>query len=76
MQGIGRAENFFRGTARLGHYGGVLGFSAALIWLEGTDVVVAVLANVGRMHTEVENPVAVTFLRDVWLPALMKYLGR
>ena len=76
LQGVGRAENYFRGAARLGHIGGVLGFSAAMFWLEGTDVVVALLANVGRMHTEVENPISGWFLRDVWLPAVMKYLGR
>jgi D-alanyl-D-alanine carboxypeptidase len=76
LQGIGRTEDFFRGAARLGHSGGVLGFSAAMYWLEGTDVVVALLANVARMHTEVENPIATWFLRDVWLPAVMRYLGR
>jgi D-alanyl-D-alanine carboxypeptidase len=76
LQGIGRTENFFRGATRLGHSGGVLGFSAAMYWLEGTDVAVALLANVGRMHTEVENPIAGLFLREVWLPAVMRYLGR
>jgi len=76
LQGIVRHENYFRGAARLGHSGSVLGFTAAMYWLEGTDVVVALLANVGRMHTEVENPVGNWFLRDIWRPAVMRYLGR
>ncbi|EEU33496.1 uncharacterized protein NECHADRAFT_89424 [Fusarium vanettenii 77-13-4] len=34
----------------LGHFGGVLGFTAALWWKEGGDCAVVVLSNVGRMH--------------------------
>lgn len=40
-----------RSTGRwLGHFGGVLGFSAAWLWKEDGDCVVCVLANVGSMH--------------------------
>ena len=49
-------HNLFRhqypeGLAIVGHYGDVLGFTAALYWVEGTDTVVAVLCNVGAMHS-------------------------
>ncbi|CAI6101485.1 unnamed protein product [Clonostachys chloroleuca] len=36
--------------AWLGHFGGVLGFTAALWWKESGDCAVVVLSNVGRMH--------------------------
>lgn len=48
-------HNFFR-LARadqpvlIEHTGSVLGFTGALYWVEGTDVVVAVVSNVGTMH--------------------------
>ncbi len=35
----------------IGHSGSVLGFTGALYWVEGTDVVVAVVSNVGTMHS-------------------------
>ncbi|KAJ6441421.1 D-Ala-D-Ala carboxypeptidase [Purpureocillium lavendulum] len=38
------------GRRWLGHFGGVLGFTAALWWEEGGDTVVSVLSNVGTMH--------------------------
>ncbi len=39
------------GLAVIGHSGSVLGFTGSLYWIEGTDVVVAVVANVGTMHS-------------------------
>ena len=47
-----------------------------MYWLEGTDIVVVLLANVGRMHTGIVNPLRGRFQRDVWLPAVMSYLER
>jgi D-alanyl-D-alanine carboxypeptidase len=55
----GRAQvghNVFRfeypdGLAVIGHDGDVLGFTGCLYWLEGTDAVVAVVCNVGAMHS-------------------------
>ena len=49
-------HNLFRhqypdGLVVVGHDGDVLGFSAALYWVEDTDTVVAVLCNVGSMHS-------------------------
>jgi D-alanyl-D-alanine carboxypeptidase len=49
-------HNVFRwgypeGLAHIGHNGDVLGFSAALYWLESADAVAAALCNVGTMHS-------------------------
>ncbi len=49
-------HNVFRrtypsGVALIGHDGDVLGFTGSLYWIEGADVVVAVVANVGSMHS-------------------------
>jgi D-alanyl-D-alanine carboxypeptidase len=35
----------------IGHGGSVLGFTASVYWVEDADVAVAVLANVGTMHS-------------------------
>ncbi len=48
-------HNVFRdeypdGLALIGHGGSVLGFTGSFYWVEGADVVVAVLCNVGTMH--------------------------
>ena len=45
------------GLVTIGHSGDVLGFNGALYWVEGEDVVVAVLGNVGAMHS---GPVPIT----------------
>lgn len=49
-------HNLFRvehatGPAIIGHDGDVLGFTGSFYWVEGTDTVVAVLCNVGSMHS-------------------------
>lgn len=49
-------HNLFRrqysdGAAIIGHTGDVLGFTASLYWAEGTDAVMAVVCNVGSMHS-------------------------
>jgi len=49
-------HNVFRstypdGVATIGHGGDVLGFNGTFYWIEGADVVVAVLCNVGSMHS-------------------------
>ncbi len=48
-------HNFFRVAVPgrpvlIEHSGSVLGFTGELYWVEGTDVVVAVVSNVGTMH--------------------------
>lgn len=42
---------FEDGTTTIGHNGDVLGFNGALYWIEGSEVVVAVVGNVGTMHS-------------------------
>ena len=49
-------HNVFRyeysdGLVLIGHSGSVLGFTSSTYWVEGTDVAVAVLTNVGTMHS-------------------------
>ena len=76
MQGISRSEDFYQGTAAYGHSGGTLGFTAYMYWLEGTDIIVVLLANVGGMHSGLSPSPVSLFFRQVWLPAVMRYLGR
>jgi D-alanyl-D-alanine carboxypeptidase len=49
-------HNLFRrsypaGVTVIGHNGDVLGFTGSFYWMEGADVVVAVVCNVGAMHS-------------------------
>jgi D-alanyl-D-alanine carboxypeptidase len=49
-------HNVFRsvypdGVAVIGHDGDVLGFTGSFYWVEGADVAVAVVSNVGSMHS-------------------------
>lgn len=53
-------HNVFRreldgGITVIGHDGDVLGFTGSLYWIEGADAVVAVMCNVGGMHSG-KNP--------------------
>ena len=76
MQGISKTASYFDDYTILGHGGGTLGFTARMYWLEDTDIVVVMLANVGGMHSDLlQSPVG-WFFRDVWLPTVMRYLGR
>ena len=55
-EGVQIGHNVFRreyrdGLVTIGHSGSVLGFTGSMYWVEGTDVVVAVVANVGTMHS-------------------------
>jgi len=76
MQGISRTERFYKDYTALGHGGGTLGFSAGMYWLEDTDIVIVLLTNVGQMHSGLQRSPVGWFWLDVWLPAVMKYLGR
>jgi len=76
MQGISRTESYYDDYAILGHGGGTLGFTAGMYWLEDTDIVLVVLTNVGQMHSGLQMSPVSTFFREVWLPAVMRYLGR
>ena len=56
QEGMQVGHNLFRiesngGHTAIGHNGDVLGFTGTMYWVEGTDVAVAVLCNVGSMHS-------------------------
>jgi len=56
QEGMQVGHNLFRieskgGLTTIGHSGDVLGFTGTMYWVEGTDVAVAVLCNVGSMHS-------------------------
>ncbi|MFO8175310.1 MAG: serine hydrolase, partial [Longimicrobiales bacterium] len=76
MQGISRTGGFYQDYAAYGHSGGTLGFTAYMYWLEGTDIIVVLLANVGGMHSALSPSPVSLFFREVWMPAVMRYLGR
>jgi D-alanyl-D-alanine carboxypeptidase len=76
MQGIARTESYYQDYTILGHGGGTLGFTAGMYWLEDTGIVLVTLANVGQMHSGLQMSPVSTFFREVWLPAVMRYLGR
>jgi len=55
-EGAQVGHNVFRsvypgGVAVIGHDGDVLGFTGSFYWVEGADVAVAVVGNVGSMHS-------------------------
>lgn len=74
MQGIARTEGFFQEYAAFGHSGGTLGFTAYMYWLEGTETTLVLLANVGGMHSGLSPSPVGLFFREVWVPAVMRYL--
>ncbi len=76
LQGIMRMEGFYDDYAALGHGGGTLGFSAGMYWFEDTDIVVVTLTNVGQMHSGLLTSPVGLFFREVWMPTVMRYLGR
>jgi D-alanyl-D-alanine carboxypeptidase len=76
MQGISRREGFYGDYAAFGHSGGTLGFTAYMYWLEDTDIIVVMLANVGGMHSGLAASPPGLFFRQVWLPSVMRYLDR
>jgi D-alanyl-D-alanine carboxypeptidase len=76
MQGISRTEGFYEDYAAFGHSGGTLGFTAYMYWLEETDVIVVMLANVGGMHSGLSPSPVSLFFREVLLPRIMRVLDR
>jgi D-alanyl-D-alanine carboxypeptidase len=76
MQGISRSEGFYGDLAAFGHSGGTLGFTAYMYWIEDTDIIVVMLANVGGMHSGLSPSPVSLFFRQVLLPRIMRYLGR
>jgi len=76
LQGISRTASYYQDQTILGHGGGTLGFTAGMYWFEDSDIVVVFLANVGGMHSGLTASPIGWFFREVWLPAVMRYLGR
>ncbi|UCC83860.1 MAG: hypothetical protein JSW46_02695 [Gemmatimonadota bacterium] len=46
-----------------------------MYWLEDTDIMVVLLTNVGQMHSGLQRSPNGWFFRDVWLRAVLRYLG-
>jgi D-alanyl-D-alanine carboxypeptidase len=75
MQGISWREGFFNDFAAFGHSGGTLGFTAYMYWIEDTDVILVMLANVGGMHSGISPSPVSLFFREIWVPAVMRWAG-
>ena len=75
MLGISRTQRAYGEYASVGHGGGTLGFSARMIWFEGTDVVIIMLTNIGSMHSGLSPSPVSLFFNHVLVPAVMKYMG-
>ena len=76
MQGISKTDGFFNETSAYGHSGGTLGFTAYMYWVEDTDVILVMLANVGGMHSGLSPSPVSLFFREVFLPRAMRALGQ
>ena len=75
MLGISRTQNSYQGYSTIGHSGGTLGFSANMLWVEGTDVIIVMLVNIGGMHSGLAPSPTSLFFNQVLLPAVMRYMG-
>jgi D-alanyl-D-alanine carboxypeptidase len=76
MLGISRTKRFYKEYSSVGHGGGTLGFSARMMWLEGTGVTLVMLTNIGGMHSGLAPSPVGLFFNQVLLPAVMKYLDQ
>jgi D-alanyl-D-alanine carboxypeptidase len=76
MLGISRTKRFYKEHSSVGHGGGTLGFSARMIWLEGTGVTIVMLTNIGGMHSGLSPSPVGLFFNQVLMPAVMKYLDQ
>ena len=75
MLGISRTQRAYGDYASVGHGGGTLGFSARMIWFEGTDVIIIMLTNIGSMHSGLSPSPVSLFFNRVLVPAVMRYMG-
>ena len=74
MQGVDKIKDCYNHRAAFGHGGGTLGFTAAMYWLENTDVTIVLLTNVGCMHSGLKPSPVGMFYEKVLIPAALKYL--
>jgi D-alanyl-D-alanine carboxypeptidase len=73
LQGLVRLRNLHERYALVGHSGGTLGFSTMLHWLEGADLILVVMTNIGTMHSGLTvSPLGLLYERAL-LPAALRY---
>lgn len=73
MQGIARTPDVYNGYALVGHGGGTLGFSTQMHWVEGADLIVVCMTNIGTMHSGLVASPPGLFYSRVLLPAAIGY---
>lgn len=73
MQGIARTRTAHALYPLVGHSGGTLGFSTMMHWLEGIDLIVVVMTNIGGMHSGLTASALGLFNERVLLPAAIQY---
>jgi D-alanyl-D-alanine carboxypeptidase len=76
MLGISRTKRIYKENSSVGHGGGTLGFSARMIWVEGIDVTIVMLTNIGSMHSGLAPSPVGLFFNQVLVPAVMQYVGQ
>lgn len=73
MQGISRTREIHARYPLVGHGGGTLGFTTRMHWLEGIDLIVVVMTNIGGMHSGFTASPPGLFYERVLLPAAVAY---
>lgn len=73
MQGIARSREIHERYPLIGHSGGTLGFSTRMHWLEGIDLILVVMTNIGGMHSGFTVSPTGLFYERVILPAAVAY---
>ncbi|MBX3014035.1 MAG: beta-lactamase family protein [Caldilineaceae bacterium] len=73
MQGIARSREIHPRYPLVGHSGGTLGFSTRMHWLEGIDLILVVMTNIGGMHSGLTVSPTGLFYERVILPAAVAY---
>lgn len=73
MQGIARSREIHERYPLVGHGGGTLGFITRMHWLEGIDLILVVMTNIGAMHSGFTASPPGLFYERVLLPAAVAY---
>ncbi len=74
LQGIARSRELHARHPLVGHSGGTLGFSTRMHWLEGIDLILVMMTNVGTMHSGFAVSPPGLFYERVLFPAVMAYV--
>jgi len=72
MQGIYKINNFYEQKAVFGHGGGTLGFTCQMVWFDQPDLIIAMLTNVGCIHSGLKPSPVGMFFNQILLPAAME----